>query len=89
MPFRVHARMISAIRSNAERVPKEQRERMDIHAAARAQRVEARKAVCLTCRFFLQELERCMHPNCGCPRAVARRHPWASMHRCPEKLWPQ
>lgn len=89
MTFRVHARLISAATAKAR--PKEARDDSKLRALrerAAKEKQDRHELICRACQFFLSEIERCMHPNCGCPRSDARAKPWKKLRRCPVKNWP-
>jgi len=51
--------------------------------------LEQKEAICRSCptQWFHAYFERCLHPQCGCPRSEAGRHPWSKLKRCPQGHW--
>ena len=87
MPFKVHARSVAVLRGR-QAVPPEAVERMHhLIEEKRAEVLTQREAVCRACKFWFDELGRCMHHKCGCPRSMNRLRPWAILPRCPDGKW--
>lgn len=87
MVFKVHARSVAALKQKAA-VPKEEqlRDRSRI-LELREEVLKQREEVCKACRFWFEEIGRCMHHNCGCPRSKDRLRPWAVLPVCPDGKW--
>lgn len=87
MMFKVHARSVVALKERravpvvAEIALKNRIE------AKRAELQSSREVICKGCRFWMEEIGRCMHHKCGCPRSQTRLRPWAVLQRCPDGRW--
>ena len=87
MRFKVHARSIAVLREKVA-VPPEAGERMQhLIEEKRAEVLEQREATCRGCKYWFNEIGRCMHHKCGCPRSRNRLRPWAVLPVCPDGKW--
>ena len=58
-------------------------------AESRTEERTACEAICRKCEWWqdIGKLSRCVHPKCGCFRAIGRHHPWRFLPHCPDKKW--
>ncbi len=87
MQFKVHARSVASLRDKVAVHPEDYARARTRAMEIRAEVLEAREKICRQCRFWFEEIGRCMHHKCGCPKSKDRLRPWAVLPVCPDAKW--
>lgn len=89
MPFRIHGKLllVSAGQDLPFRVIPKPPPLRPKQTPKSPKEIERRKGLCQTCEWLWQEIQKCIHPNCGCKKASRREKPWQNLIRCGAKKW--